>query len=169
VRRVCDDVTVTDGVNTDTYVVDLEVEAIPEEVAAVQAVFDEVGFPVYVSANILRHGADPLPWIISIGTAVGVVLNFFNGTVETFLKPTAEQEGKRFSDWIDRLHTARRDKPGAIVIDHSDENPEVLLERGLPPEAFEQLWDLYDRKAFDEIEGEFFQIRYKDGVWWRPW
>jgi hypothetical protein len=153
----------------------LDFEATEEEVAAVQAAFDGIGLPVRVAANYHRRGVGDFPWLISISAAARLTgLKLFQKPIDTVLDPPMKVIGDRLAAWVNSLFEARKRPEGSVVIEQSDADapmrtPEILLGRGLPAEAYEQLIDLFDRDAFDELVGECWQIRYINGAWERPW
>jgi hypothetical protein len=160
---------VTENVDVDAYEVMLDSEATAEEVAAVMAAFNDVGLPVRVEATYERKGVGDLPWLIHIGAPIVAVLAVFRKPAVKFGERLADTFGDIADDWLKGLYEARKARRGVVVIEQARGNPEVLLDRDLPPEAWRQLADLVDREALDEIPGECDQIRYEDGAWRRPW
>ena len=95
----------------------LDVEALPQEVAAVEEVVRQEGIPGSVRAAYFRASADNLPWIIFF---LVPPLVFFSA----FLKGAGQEAGrdayKMLRGFISRLYAARRHRNGSVVIRDSD-------------------------------------------------
>jgi hypothetical protein len=100
--------------------------------------------------------------MVLIGTPVSTFLTMF-------AKKAGTGAGELFTTWINDLYAARKNRNGIVVVQDPDQ-PEIILEPGLPAEAWAELTDLVDRDALYTIPGGSVQIRYEPGRGWvRPW
>lgn len=111
-------------------------EGAPEdELAALQALFDEAGAPAVVKAAIARRSADLLPWAMLI-----------KAPLTAFLTALAAKAGSDAWDalraFVAKVYAERRrsGRPeGAIQFEDEDGQRTVILTDGVPDAGYEQL------------------------------
>lgn len=116
--------------------VTIEREATPEEIKAVQSVFDEAGMPAMVSANYGRHSAVHPDWLVVIEYPL---VAFVSGLAAK----AAADSWDSLRRFIERLYEVRRlhgYARGWVQIDEGSRR--IALSDLLPPEAFPQLAEL---------------------------
>jgi hypothetical protein len=137
----------------------VEVESPPAEVAAVEEVFREAGFPVNVQAVIIRRSVGDLSWIIDITLVAGL-----GAFAVSFSSEAGKDSYAGFKLWIKRLIAARR---GSGSLNFEDaEATQLIIPSGITDEALDALaevdwsdtrggyllWDTDEGRWFDQMK-----------------
>jgi hypothetical protein len=140
----------------------IDVEASPEELAAVRRAMSDFGFETDVSASYSRKSAgDALPWALLI---TGVPWHAF---VKRFAEHAAADAYEALTSWLRRIREARgnRDEGSVLVIDEETQ-VWIVIPATLPDEAIEEL------RLFDPAihGGPMGHITYDAGTgeWTKP-
>lgn len=127
------------------YEILMDDTASAEEVAAVEQVAGTSGLHWDVRPDYGRKSAGDLPWIVMLGVPLGTMLTAFAKSYgETLGKHAADGTAKAAADlrrWLVSLYEARRGD-GQVLLDDPETHTQVLLDRDLPQEAIEALWDV---------------------------
>jgi len=168
--------------NASAYDVDMDNGATEAEIAAVQELFDEIGFDARVTATYTTKSADELTqWVLYLGgTGVGLwFLRALGSAAKKFADSFAESAGKELGKYgaervierLERLRAIRSQggKDGAFVIQDDSLTSEIVLTGLEPVEAFTELLELIESNNLPELPGEAAEVRYIDGQGWaRP-
>jgi hypothetical protein len=114
----------------------LDDAAAPEEVAAVNHVFEECGIQLVPHSRVyLRKSLDDLPpWIVYVVVTAPVQAYFVRLAIHA-----ADATKNGIERWYDRVRAARatsRLRDGSIIVRHETTRIHVILPPGLPSEAF---------------------------------
>jgi len=149
------------------YEILMDATATPEEIEAVERIAPESGLAWDVRAAYERKSAGDLPWIVMLGVPLATMLAAFSKSYgETLGKHAADGTAKAAADlrrWLVGLYDARHGD-GQVLLDDPDTHTRVLLDRDLPQEAIEALWEV------DPVRdgGEAGQVSWDPAKRWHP-
>ena len=136
----------------------LDMEALPQEVAAVKEVAEEEGIRGSVRATFFRKSLGDLPWAIYLLVPVLVFCS-------AFLKGSGQEAGRdayqALRQLISRLYNARRDRKGSVVVRDSDTFTHIVFQDDLPEEAYRQLAQI----GQERLEGGYWVWDFEQGRW----
>jgi hypothetical protein len=115
--------------------VSIEDTASPQDLAAVQDLFDQAGLQVTVSANYFRKSLDPSPWIVFISMGTGLFLG-------QIIKRAADDSYDAARRFVVELWATRRAQAGThgnVVLDDRKHRQRVMLDESLPTDAYRSL------------------------------
>ena len=121
----------------------LDVEATPQEVAAVEAAFREAGFDADVQAAYERRGIERYPWVVYVTVPVTLFL-------KKFLELAAEDAWAALKRLVQQVREARKKSlapPGTVLIRDNATGETIVLLGNEPDEAFQQLAELDNRQT----------------------
>jgi hypothetical protein len=149
------------------------------ETAAVQDLFDEIGFDARVTATYTgKSSGQPIYWVLyvvgsgvaaSFMTALGSAVKNFG---DAFGKAAGEELGKyaaeRAKERLERLRGIRRGE-GAVIVRDPSLKIEIVITGEEPAQALEQLKELLETNKLPELPGQAAEVRYRDDQGWvRP-
>lgn len=128
--------------------VTLESECTDTDLAAVAKVFEDAGIPVDISPRLIRHSAELLPWVITIGSSY-VAWTFIKAAVQGAGDEAGRAGWRALMRLVAALHEARKNSraPQGTVSIETSELREILLRPDLPEEAYRQLWEIEEPHA----------------------
>lgn len=139
----------------DLVEVSLDDLASDEEVAAVQAAFDDAGVPAVATANVSQRSAGEVPWVVYAMLPVGAFLTAFGAAAGT----DAWHGLKRLVLAIYRARGEAAGRDGSIRLDVGDRT--AILTDQISDEGFCQL-------AHDELPpGGYYTWDDAEGAWHR--
>ena len=138
----------------------LDAEALPREIAAVEAVAQKEGIRGSVRAAFFRKSLGDLPWVIYL---LAPVLVFCSA----FLKGAGQEAGRdtyqALRGLVERLYHARRNRHGGVIVRDSDTFTEIVLQDDLPEEAYRQLAQMGPKR----LEGGYWVWDSEQNRWHR--
>ena len=143
----------------------LEGTSTAEDERAIEAIFAEFGIPTVVMVEI-RKADIQVPWLVMISAPLGAFLAVYCAAIAKRLGDDTYDAAKHLVGRLWQARAARWGRNGSVVLKDTDARVRLLLDDGLPKEAYQALEEL-DREAlkrgdtlrYDAVTGEWRPLK----------